>query len=119
MKTIDEMIEVMQAYRDGKPVERTPLGVAAWSAPVEPMWDWMHFDYRIAVTKPSIDWSHVAPKYRWMAVTHRGVGTLFTHEPFITDSGWDAAGRCAVSSCFASFTPGTCDWRDSLVERPT
>lgn len=58
MKTIEEMIAVMQAYADGKKIEVreidpfeeivTPLRVC------DPIWNWVHCDYRI---KPE-------PKYR-------------------------------------------------------
>lgn len=48
MKTTQEMIEVMQAYADGKNIQSRPRigGGGLWSD-VTPMWDWSDCDYRI------------------------------------------------------------------------
>ena len=49
MKTIDEMISVMQAYRDGKKIEirfKTPIK-GEWGSTSMPTWDWVRCDYRV------------------------------------------------------------------------
>lgn len=81
------------------------------------------FTYRIkpapALTKPSIDWSHVAPEYRWLAVDDDAEAWLFDAEPEIEGGAWYSDGTDdAIAAAFTSYVPGTCDWRDSLVERP-
>lgn len=44
---IDEMIEVMQAYKDGAEIEcRRKAGDTDWFT-VCPQWDWYTFDYRV------------------------------------------------------------------------
>jgi hypothetical protein len=72
------------------------------------------------LTKPSIEWSHVAPEYKWLADWRSGEGFLFTCKPKVSNSWqWGGCdGKLGRVSAFASYTPGTCDWRDSLVERP-
>lgn len=84
---------------------------------------WIHYAvYRVKpahLNKPSIDWSHVAPEFKWMAQDRSGCGWLFKSKPrfgcecalFSDEPGVKADG-------FQSYTPGTCDWRDSLVGRP-
>jgi hypothetical protein len=71
-------------------------------------------------TKPSIDWSHVAKEYKWLARdAGEPNGFLYDEEPHPTLYGqWQCEGMCINATVFASYTPGICDWRDSLVERP-
>ncbi|MBL4820172.1 MAG: hypothetical protein JKY98_04145 [Gammaproteobacteria bacterium] len=75
--------------------------------------------YRISVTKPSIDWSHVHEDYKWLAIDKDSIGYIL-HEmkPEISGSIWSSRAREITASNFTSFKPGTCDWKDSLVERP-
>lgn len=46
MKTTKEMIEVMQAFVDGKPIEYAYYD--EWFSIEDPDWDWCEKDYRIA-----------------------------------------------------------------------
>ena len=69
-------------------------------------------------TKPSVDWSHVADDLNWLATHPAGFPTLSSNQPKIMGRGWLAAGHFVRANVFASYTPGTCDWRDSLVKRP-
>lgn len=78
-----------------------------------------HYTYRVASTKPSIDWSHVAPQFKWMATDCDGDTWLYDDQPEILGKIWVYNGsHCIEVDAFASFTPGTCDWKDSLVQRP-
>lgn len=47
MKTTEEMIEVMQAYADGKKIESTVNGYNKWSDCDYPTWEWVAFDFRV------------------------------------------------------------------------
>ena len=73
------------------------------------------------VTKPSIDWNHVAPKYKYLSEDSDGSAFLYEEEPYVAD---DASAWCAQSdelveaNGFASYMKGTCDWKDSLIKRP-
>lgn len=114
--------ETQKALRDW------PHGVEVWcggmwqiiqSSPVNP-----DFTYRARpapLTKPSIDWSHIAPEWKWLAVDGDGKAAIYTHEPYKGKTMWDypGYGSCIyVGGLFASYTPGTCDWTESLVQRP-
>ena len=45
METTKEMIEVMQAFEDGKTIQQT--FEYKWVDTICPNWDWLHSDYRI------------------------------------------------------------------------
>ena len=84
-----------------------------------------HLVFRVKqqpLTKPSIDWSHVAPEYKWLARDADGLAFVFSDMPWAEFNAWVwDGGECeavCVSGLLSSYTPGTCDWRDSLVERP-
>jgi hypothetical protein len=120
MKTTAEMIEVMQAYLDGRPIEICKLGLTQYEVGI-PIWDWVRFDYRISLTKPSIDWAHVAWNYMYMATNDNGITLLFQDKPYIIRSinpTWVSSCAAISVAGFKSFAPGNCDWIDSLVERP-
>ena len=76
----------------------------------------------MTLTPDSIDWTHVAPQYKWMARDHSGLAFLFSEKPNLSHSFWklgifDDVPLAKVLG-FASYRRGTCDWRDSLVQRP-
>ena len=71
-----------------------------------------------AVTKPSIDWSHVSPEYNYLVMDSNGVCYLYSGKPSQGEGQWVTNMLCTPANRFASFIPGTCDWRDSLVKRP-
>ena len=75
-----------------------------------------------ATTKPSIDWSHVNEEFQYLAMNKDGMHLLFAEEPTKGDVEWTAPAPYELyllAEHFTSFTPGTCDWRDSLVKRPS
>lgn len=83
------------------------------------------FPYPVEITKkvvkPSINWDHVAPKYKYFSEDSEGNAFLYGEEPYVaTDaSAWYAQSDEVVEALgFASYTKGTCHWKDSLVKRP-
>ena len=68
MKTTQEMIEVMQAFEDGKEIESIERDNenAEWGLNPSPAWVWNNFDYRI---KPNIKTEIVfkCPRCNWQA----------------------------------------------------
>ena len=52
MKTIKEMIEVMQAYESGEQIEC--FNDEQWKDVNNPIWDWLHNDYRVKQKKKYI-----------------------------------------------------------------
>ena len=70
------------------------------------------------ITKPSIDWSHVSENFQYLAMDGRGLHHLFVEKPERISAEWITHALYIYADHFASFTPGTCDWEDSLVKRP-
>lgn len=71
------------------------------------------------VTKPSINWEHVRGKYKFLAQDSTGNAWLYSEEPVSDDGCWVEEGDdYAEANSYASYTPGTCDWKESLVARP-
>ena len=73
-----------------------------------------------SATKPSIDWSHVKGEYKWLSVDKDGSVYVYENEPEHSerDYWYSQEGTHYEVSGLASYTPGTCDWQDSLVKRP-
>ena len=73
-----------------------------------------------SATKPSIDWSHVKSAYKWLSVDKDGSAFVYENEPEHGESNYwySQEGIHYEVSGLASYTPGTCDWQDSLVQRP-
>lgn len=72
-------------------------------------------------TKDSIDWSHVHERYKWMARDSDGDAIIFENKPCIPtrySRFWSPDGKFVFADDYASYKQGTCDWRESLVERP-
>jgi hypothetical protein len=47
MKTVKEMMAVMQAWLDGRKIEVKPNTERVWNEVGMPQWDWYNCDYRI------------------------------------------------------------------------
>ena len=71
-----------------------------------------------AVTKPTIDWSHVSPEYNYLAQDANGDGYLCGKNPHRKNTAWTMESPYIRATTFTSYEPGGCDWKDSLVERP-
>jgi hypothetical protein len=103
-------IALFAAWVDGAQIENNhgAVNYPAWNR---------GYTYRVATTKPSIDWDHVAPQFKWMATDANGMTWLYEVAPTIWQTQWQG-GASKRPDPFASFRAGTCDWRDSLVQRP-
>ena len=51
MKTTQEMIDVMQAFMEGKEIEHSCVN-NSWHVVIEPTWNWDIYDYRIKPAEP-------------------------------------------------------------------
>lgn len=119
MKTLEEKIEVMQyCLNHGKIIMDGNL----WQLREPPNFNWEEHDYSIyeePKTKPSINWEHVNSEYKYMATDSGGDTYLYSMKPTQDEyNTWFALGEARLADGFASFKEGTCDWKDSLVERP-
>lgn len=48
--THDEMIAVIQAHKEGKPIQSKPKNQIGWSLSTQPVWNFRAYDYRVAPT---------------------------------------------------------------------
>ena len=80
------------------------------------------FQYPIEITKatvkPSIDWDHVSEDFQYLAMDSGGNGYLCGKNPHYDNTIWLMEAPYIPATAFTSYVPGTCDWKDSLVERP-
>lgn len=69
---------------------------------------------------PSIDWSQVAPKWKWLAQDKDEGLWLYTEMPKTGAGGWsNVSGDCAdVSGVLAALVTGKGDWKKLIVQRP-
>lgn len=78
-----------------------------------------HVEIVKKVTKPSINWEHVWKDFKFLAQDIDGNAYLYWEKPVLRGTGWQTTqGDFAEAQSYASYTPGTCDWQYSLVERP-
>lgn len=104
MKTTEEMIAVMQHYVDGGSVEYE-YAKGKWCDNPFPTWCWGNVPYRIAVTKPSVNWDHVHPDYNWLARDQNGKCYVFEVRPERDDDTWWTTSEYANATVYASLTP--------------
>ena len=72
------------------------------------------------VAKPSINWDHVDSKFKYLAEDPSGSAFLYEEKPFVALTSWGIqSGEAVEAFMFASYVKGTCDWKDSLIKRPT
>lgn len=72
-----------------------------------------------SATKPSINWEHVNSRYKYLAQDEIGTCWVYEHVPILIEDEWvSSRGDCTPADCLQSLVPGTCFWKDSLVERP-
>ena len=81
-----------------------------------------HFNlyYRIKpVSKPSINWDHVAPEYKWLTIDSNDQSRLWTHKPVpLKERGyWSGNSKVYEAHGLSSFKRGDCPWDKSLVGR--
>ena len=72
-----------------------------------------------SAAKPSINWEHVSSEFNYLAEDADGGVFLYEDKPFTATETWTVDnGELAEAHMLASYLRGTCDWKDSLIERP-
>ena len=73
-----------------------------------------------SATKPSINWEHVSSEFNYLAEDADGGVLLYEDKPFTATETWtvDNGELAEAHTMFASYTKGTCNWKESLIERP-
>ncbi len=114
----ENQLKIIKAKQEGK-CQVYYTGDEEWS---EASGITLNFDhiYRLKPKqKPSINWDHVAPEYKWLATDADGETYLYAEKPRTTARAFEPGiSRYANVKGFASFKAGDCHWIDSLVERP-
>lgn len=75
----------------------------------------------IPLTKPDIPWGFIRPKFKWAARSGSGLVFAYQKEPVLYTKGecWlSTRASILIDNELLAFDPGTCDWKDSLVQRP-
>lgn len=72
----------------------------------------------IELTKPSINWDHVHEDYKWLATDADSLTYLFENKPSLGGNVWLTNDTSPLARSHDSLKNGTCNWEDSLVERP-
>ena len=111
---------LFEARLEGEVIEHHSHGVR-WLGVHDPVWASCAI-YRVRptpITYDSINWDHVAPRFIAMARSAGSGGFIFVNIPTAVADYWGTKrGDTINANVFASYTRGTCDWRDSLVLRP-
>ena len=72
-----------------------------------------------ALTKPSVNWEHVSSEFKYLAEDADGGVFLYEDKPYTSTETWMVDnGDLVEAHILASYTKGTCDWKESLVKRP-
>lgn len=111
-----ELAKWLNAYADGAEIEYTYIN-KWYKVNKNHTWD-VCAQYRIAVTKDSINWDHVAPEFNAIFRQPDGTSCLSQRAPTRGEEGFWDHGRITSPISYASYRRGTSDWKDSLVERP-
>jgi len=76
--------------------------------------------YRIAPTKLSVNWDHLADWVVCIALDSNGAAWCYDSVPTLSKTNWigDCMGMGYKINFLSSYQRGTCDWRESLVFRP-
>ena len=110
---IDGEDDILITYtRDGKLLEKG--NVALFHYPVKIVRD------KALTKKPSIDWSHVHEDFLYLVQDEDGRCWLSTCKPvpLLAVGRWEEGDLVIPAIHFTSLVPGTCEWEDSLVQRP-
>lgn len=124
MKTTAEMIAVMQAFEDGKPIEfrDVSLAHARWMRINLPSWNWQHLDYRVSGTPMTIPWEALSRDVIGAARDRSGNIYAYTSEkPKAIRGTWIPGSDSDIywiDDLLIGVDPGTCDWKDSWIDNP-
>ena len=116
-----EKIAIMQAFADGAAIEYGINDGSRWYSDHSPDWRWSVFDYRIKqepVTYPTVDWSIFTDDMQWIAFDENGDCYAYTDKPKVNNNMWILSAGKVFSTQHIKIGRGTCDWRDSLIQRP-
>lgn len=126
--TPEEAAPIIEAWRTGDPLER-------YAVPIYPeKGEWRHYpagspihqnmSYRIPVTPVWVNWPMFGKRWKHAAKDPNDHLWLYETHPALDKAFWTALGHSVMLTrddmlSEEAYKLGTCDWRDSLVSRPT
>lgn len=115
----EEKLALCEAVIDGKRVQAySPLDECWYDKEIDDFDFYFAAEYRIAPEKPSINWEHVAPEFKYLFLNGSSTYYIGTYKPTYNYGWYCGGGHYVDATIFASFKPGNCAPEDSLVERP-
>lgn len=117
-----EKCKVMEAFIEGKTIECRSKYAGKWTECPGPIWDWVHFNYRVKPETPDeIDWVHIAPNFKFCARDEDGSVYVFVEKPYVPEGSdvWAGSGGAARLAKYwqGVFTQGDIPWNKSLLIR--
>jgi hypothetical protein len=110
--------EIFDGWLAGGEVEFYSEGMAVWLYDPNPSFR-PEVKYRIKETKDSFDWDALHPHYKFIVRDEYGDAYAYEEKPIVINRLWREGCSCTkITGAFASYKRGTCDWTDSLIERP-
>lgn len=120
MKTLQEMSDAeIGAIVRAKDIEVWHPMHQEWQEYIDPLFH-PEDHYRIKPSKPSINWDHVHEKCNYLAMDKDGEWLFYKNKPTKGQAVWTGGKYMYTANLtmFASFDPGNCNWKDSLISRP-
>jgi len=113
----EEQLDIVTYWLDTGRIEVLDTYSNRWYTITMPAWQHKGY-FRKPLTKPSVNWDHVAKEYNYMATDKSGATYLYKLKPHKSSSFFNSESYRPRADTFASFVKGTCDWENSLVKRP-
>ena len=107
---------LLLAHHRGKMIEFYSTRLQ-WCLASNPSW-FEKKAYRIAATPDTIDWSHLAPEWRFVARDKNGLAWAYINKPDLKSAAWCAKGEYGSRVTTPSFRNNGMPWDQSLIERP-
>jgi hypothetical protein len=114
----EAQLALFAAWLDGGVIQRADNG-GWWPVDGPPEW-WAVTAYRVRpapVTPDVIPWAALAPKWKWAARDKNGSVWVYDQTPILESVVWRTDEFEKIDRLLA-IRIGTCDWRDSLQQRP-
>lgn len=119
MKIPEKHRMTAHSWVDGEDIESRWPDQDFWYSDPDPEWD-EEKEYRVRPTFISFDWSQLTDSFIYIAKDSDGHPTAFEKLPIRRNGYWDVSSGQALSiEHFKCYKSGTCDWKDSLLTRPS
>lgn len=115
--TWTEAEPIYRAFHEGREFEIFDFMEGVWFMPISGMLS-LNSPYRIPITPDTVDWTQLPEWAMWVARDGHQTAWAFEREPLLAERYWGSDWRTVPITEFPFYTPGTCDWTESLQQRP-